>query len=55
VRGGADTVTLDWRQSSPALTPGQAAWSPLLGPRSLGNFDETTIRAISAEVKRIAL
>lgn len=50
-RDGAGAVTFDSRHSSTALS-GQAAWSPPLGPHTLENVGETTIRVISVEVKR---
>lgn len=44
-------VLQDTRQSAKRLQPGQAVWSPPLGPHTLENVGNGPIHVISVEVK----
>lgn len=44
-------VTLDTRQSPTKPQPGQATWSPPLGPHTLENVGTTPLHVISVEIK----
>lgn len=52
VRRDADgAVVADSRQSRPGIGPGQASWSPPLGPHTLENVGGTPIHVVSVEIK----
>lgn len=50
-RDDTGAVTFDSRQSPRPLSAGESAWSPPLGPHTLENVGDTSIRVISVEVK----
>ncbi len=50
-RDGRGQVTLDTRQSGSKLQPGQATWSPPLGPHTLENVGKIALHVISVEIK----
>ncbi|MBX3380146.1 MAG: hypothetical protein KF805_08615 [Phycisphaeraceae bacterium] len=44
-------VTADSRKGAPVAGPGEAVWSPPLGPHTFENIGVTAIRVISVEIK----
>ncbi|MFI5384586.1 MAG: cupin domain-containing protein [Fimbriimonadales bacterium] len=46
-------ITLDTREQSLILEPGQSIWSPALGPHTLENVGDRPIHLISVEVKSL--